>query len=90
MPITKSAKKAQRQALSREAANKGVKQEMRTAIRALEKSTGKSKEEASLLLSASYKKIDKAAKIGIIKRNAAARKKSRLYKKIKSRGASQD
>ena len=40
------------------------------------------KQEAVKLLPELYKAIDKAAKRGIIKKNAAARKKSRLTKLI--------
>jgi len=39
-----------------------------------------SKEEAKKLISTAYQAIDKAAKRGVIKKNAAARKKSRLMK----------
>jgi small subunit ribosomal protein S20 len=38
---------------------------------------------AKKLLSEAYKAIDKAAKRGVIKSNAAARKKSRLSKLVK-------
>lgn len=39
-------------------------------------------EEATKLLAGAYKAIDKAAKIGFIKDNNAARKKSRLTKAV--------
>jgi small subunit ribosomal protein S20 len=42
----------------------------------------KKKEEALKLLPQVYKAIDKAAKRGVIKKNTAARKKSRLTKAI--------
>ena len=41
------------------------------------------KDEAMKLLSYAYQAIDKAAKRGIIKKNAASRKKSRISKAIK-------
>ena len=44
--------------------------------------SGKSKKEAEKLLPKAYQAIDKAAKRGIIKKNTAARKKSRLVKAI--------
>lgn len=37
------------------------------------------------LLSKAYQAIDKAAKTGLIKKNAAARKKSRLAKNLKKK-----
>jgi len=40
------------------------------------------KEEALKLLPQAYKVIDKAAKTGVIKKNNAARKKSRLTKLV--------
>lgn len=43
---------------------------------------GKSKEELKKMLPEIYKAIDKAAKIGVIKKNTASRKKSRITKKI--------
>jgi small subunit ribosomal protein S20 len=42
----------------------------------------KKKEEALKLLPQVYKAIDKAAKRGVIKKNTASRKKSRLMKAI--------
>jgi len=40
------------------------------------------KDEAKNLISVAYQAIDKAAKRGVIKKNAAARKKSRLMKAL--------
>lgn len=45
--------------------------------------SGNKKEEAKSLLSQVYKAIDKAAKRGVIKKNTADRKKSRLTKALK-------
>lgn len=44
--------------------------------------SGGQNEEAKKLLPKAYKAIDKAAKRGIIKKNTAARKKSRLTKLV--------
>jgi ribosomal protein S20 len=53
---------------------------MKDAIKTARRSpTGR---EAVVALSAAYQAIDKAAKRGIIKKNAAARKKSRLAKAL--------
>jgi small subunit ribosomal protein S20 len=40
------------------------------------------KEEATKMLASAYKAIDKAAKRGVIKKNTAARKKSRISASI--------
>ena len=45
--------------------------------------TGKNKAEMEKLLPKVYKTIDKAAKRGLLKKNTAARKKSRIVKMIK-------
>ena len=56
---------------------------MKTLVKQTKKLAGaQKKEEAIKLLPQLYKAIDKAAKRGIIKKNAAARKKSRLTKLI--------
>lgn len=43
----------------------------------------KKKDEVNAMLPLAYKAIDKAAKTGVIKKNTAARKKSRLTQFIK-------
>ena len=49
--------------------------------------TKKKAEEAKELLPKIYKSLDKAAKTGVIKKNAAARKKSRVTKLINIKSA---
>lgn len=81
MPILKSAKKALRQNKKRRLLNLRRLRAMRQAIKAVQKSVESlSPEELQKLLSVAYKAIDKAAKRGVIKKNTAARKKSRLTK----------
>jgi len=83
MPITKSAKKALRQNVRGKIRNLKRKNTMKTLVKKTKKlATTEKKEEAVKLLPELYKAIDKAAKRGIIKKNAAARKKSRLTKLI--------
>lgn len=85
MPIKKSAKKYMRVTDRKTARNIKVKKSFRSAIKstlALVKE-GKT-DEAKRSYIAAQKALDKAAKVGVIKPNAAARKKSRLVKKIKS------
>ena len=81
MPITKSAKKALRQSIRRKKINLRRKKKMKDNVKEIKKlkSAGKT-EEALKLLSQAYKAIDKAAKRGVIKKNTASRKKSRLTK----------
>ena len=81
MPITKSAKKALRQNAARRLKNLTRKKVLKTLIKQEEKLRGqKNLEEAQKLLPQLYKALDKAASRGVIKKNTAARKKSRLTK----------
>lgn len=83
MPITKSAKKALRQSIKRRARNLIYKKKIKLALkqaRALV-SAGKQKE-AKQLLPKIYKALDKAAKKGVIKKNTASRKKSRITRLV--------
>ncbi len=84
MPITKSAKKALRQNVRRRKANIKKKTELKTVIKQYKKliSAGE-KKKAEEYLSQVYKKLDKAAKINLIKKNKAGRLKSRLSRLLK-------
>lgn len=83
MPITKSAQKALRQNIRRRKKNLKRKTEMKTVIKAYKKllMAGK-KEEAKKQLSLVYKKLDKMAKVQLIKKGKASRLKSRLAQKL--------
>ena len=84
MPITSSAKKALRSSKRKRVVNLARKESMAKAVKTVKKLTAsKSKKEAQEALSAAYKAIDKAAKKGVIKKNAASRKKSRLAAAIR-------
>jgi small subunit ribosomal protein S20 len=84
MPITQSAKKALRGSLKKRAFNLRRKNEMDKVIKEVKKLINqKNAKDARTALSRAYKAIDKAAKRGIIKKNTAARKKSRLSALIK-------
>lgn len=81
MPITKSAKKALRGSLRKKAVNDRSKKIMKDSIKKIEKLVKeKNKIEAKKNLPSVYSVIDKAAKKGVIKKNTASRKKSRLSK----------
>ncbi len=81
MPIKASAKKEIRKAKKRRILNLQRAKMMKEALKKAQKIilSGK-KDEAKKLISSAYQAIDKAVKRGIIKKNAAARKKSRLMK----------
>jgi len=83
MPITKSAKKALRQSrrkrlfnLRRSNKMKALVKKARTLIK------DKKQQQVLKILPKVYQAIDKAAKRGVIKKNTASRKKSRLAKAI--------
>jgi small subunit ribosomal protein S20 len=83
MPITKSAKKALRGSLRKRVFNLKRKDAMKSAIKETKKLAADNKTaEAKKSLSAAYQAIDKAVKRGVIKKNTAARKKSRLSKSL--------
>ena len=63
--------------------NNDFKSSMKTAIKKVEKSVQENNlEEAVRNLQTATKRIDKAQKIGIIKKNTASRQKSGLAKKV--------
>jgi len=78
---SKSVIKRHRQSEERRLRNKAVKSSVRTSVKkfqtlAIKKEAG----EAETALAEMIKKIDTAARKGIIKKNAAARKKSRMQR----------
>ena len=83
MPITQSAKKAIRGSLRKKALNDQRKKAMKEIIKKIEKIAKTDKAEAMKMLSNAYQVIDKAAKRGVIKKNNAANKKSRLARLTK-------
>ena len=86
MAITSSAKKAHRASLTKKVYNDRRRKDMRSAIKKVAKLVSEKKtKEAEAALPAAYKAIDKAWKRGIVKKNNAARKKSRLAKMISKR-----
>ena len=84
MPIKKSAKKYLSASKKRAAQNIKMKKTFRAAMKKIrEFSASKKTEDAKKMMPAVQKALDKAAKVGVITRGAAARKKSRLVKMIK-------
>lgn len=81
MPIIKSAKKALRQSIKRRKLNLSKKEKIRDIVKKIKKLKEQSKkEEIEKLIPLAYKAFDKAAKAGVIKKQAVSRKKSRLVK----------
>lgn len=83
MPITKSAKKALRQNVRRKGRNIPKKEKAKNLFKQVKKLISQKKiEEAKKLLPEVYKALDKGAKTGVMKKNTADRKKSRIAKLI--------
>lgn len=82
MPNKKSAAKELRKAVKRNTANKKVATKMKSLIKSNLKQIKAADQKVKTDYLATIKAIDKAAKKGVIKKNNAARKKSRLMKKI--------
>jgi len=81
MPITESAKKALRQTVRRHERNLKKKNDLRAVIKKYKKLVAaKDTAGAEKELPMVYKKLDKAAKTNVIKKNKASRLKSRLSK----------
>lgn len=88
MPNIKSAIKRVKTTEKRNAQNNMIKSDMRTAVKKVEAAVVNSDATAatSTYVDAA-RKLDKAASKGLIHKNAAARKKSRLMKKMNSLNA---
>ncbi|NWQ40092.1 30S ribosomal protein S20 [Bacillus sp. EB106-08-02-XG196] len=85
MPNIKSAIKRVKTSEARNAQNTTVKSAMRTAVKKVEAAvTLNDAPVAKEAFTAAASKLDKAAAKGLIHKNAAARKKSRLAKKANS------
>ncbi len=80
MPNIKSAKKRVEVAQVRTLRNKAAKSALRTAIKKADLAIASQAEDREVLLKAACRKIDQAAAKGIIHKNNAAHKKSRLTK----------
>ncbi|NLP36537.1 MAG: 30S ribosomal protein S20 [Firmicutes bacterium] len=79
MPNTKQAKKRMRVTAKRTARNRRVKSMVKTAIRRYGDTLAEGNlEEAGIKLAYAVKLLDKAVSKGVLHKNSAARKKSRL------------
>ena len=84
MANIKSQIKRNRQNEQRRLRNKAVKSEIRTRVKAAVRTAETGDESSADALRLAVKRIDKAATKGIIHKNQAARRKSRLMKRITS------
>ena len=88
MPITKSAKKALRGSARKRGFNIAKKELMNKTIKTVKKlAADKKVKEAREYMKQVQKVLDKSVKTGLIKKNAAARKKSRIAAMLKKAAA---
>jgi small subunit ribosomal protein S20 len=81
----KSAEKRNRQSEKRRVQNKAVKSAIRSSAKKVQTAAdGKDKATAEASLKDMIKRLDTAARKGIVSKNAAARKKSRMQRRINS------
>ncbi len=89
MANIKSQIKRNRQNEKRRIANKGVRSELRTRVKSALAAAETGAENADAAAAIAMKRIDKAANKGVIHKNAAARRKSRLAKRLNASAAAQ-
>jgi len=83
MPITKSVKKTLRQSIKKRVQNIQKKRKLKASLKKIKKLVSEKKGiEAKNFLPQVYKALDKAKKTGLIKKNTASRKKSRITKSL--------
>jgi len=88
MPRRKSSLKKRRADKKRHLRNLRIKNDLKKAVKKFQALlSAKSFDEAKSLLVKVFSKLDKAAKKGIIHKNASCRKKSRLTKKMSAAAA---
>ena len=88
MANTFSALKRVRQDGRRTEYNRKHKSELRHQIRAMRRAiTGKDAKAAAEMLPKTFSLIDRSAKVGVIKKNTAARYKSKLHLRVKALSA---
>ena len=83
MPRTKSAKKAVRQTKKRTEINKKIKDAVRKSFKEVKKAIESGSSNLEGLIKTFQKSLGKAVKSGIVHKNTAARKLSRLISRVK-------
>jgi len=86
MANIKSQIKRNRQTIKRTERNKAVRSELKTRTKAAATAAAEGADNAAELTRLAVKRIDMAATKGVIHKNAAARRKSRLMKKLTTEG----
>ena len=81
-----SQKKRNRQNEKRRVRNKGVRSELKTRVKVAAQAVTDGDANAAEAVKAAQKRIDKAASQGVIHKNAAARRTSRLMKRAAKSG----
>lgn len=85
MPIKKAAFKALRQSKKRRIQNQRIQKQLKEFEKKLRKALAeKNQEILTKLIPEIAQRFDKAARKGVIRKNTARRKKSRLMKKLRS------
>jgi small subunit ribosomal protein S20 len=88
MANTKSAKKAARQTLRRTEVNKARRSRMRTSVRRVEEAIAAGNQVAAIeAMKMAEPELVRAAQKGVVHKNAAARKVSRLVRRIRTLSA---
>ncbi len=87
MANTRSAEKMIRVAERRRVRNRAVKSAVKTLIRKAERSIFGEGDDSAALVVQAISKLDKAASKGVLHKRNAARRKSRLMKKLNSQAA---
>ena len=87
MPNHKSAEKRVRQNERRRLINRSNRARLRTSIKDLRAGLDSGAKEVVTLLPKTVSEIDKAVQKGVLPRNAAARHKSRLTRRVNQAGA---
>ena len=87
MANIKSQIKRNRQSEKRHDRNKAVRSELKTRVKRAVVAAEQGDENAAQIAKVAVKRLDKAASKGIIHKNAAARRKSRLQKRVNKAAA---
>lgn len=88
MANTKSAKKAARQTVRRTEVNKARRSRMRTTVRTVEEAIAKGDQAAAIAaMQLAEPELVRAAQNGVVHKNTAARKVSRLVRRIRTLSA---
>jgi small subunit ribosomal protein S20 len=90
LPNIASAEKRMRQALRRRARNRSVNSAVRTYVHRAERQIVGGDDAAPATVHQAIRALDKAAQKGIIHKNNAARRKSRLMRKLNAATATSD